>query len=119
MRFLAPTPVCLLTLTDCRRLHVDPADCTTPALATDSSRIETHSEAIHLAEQRAYCYEWIVAGSQTQVCQFKIVSTQGFISNEAGRVKGVFVLFFTSLSICFSPLGTPVRLRGRAVLLDG
>ena len=47
------------------------------------------------------------------------VSLQGFISNEAGRVKDVFLLFFTYLSLRFSSLGTPVRLRGRAVLLDG
>jgi hypothetical protein len=40
--------------------------------------------------------------------------------NEAGRVKGVFVLFFTYLSLGSFSLGThPLRLRGRAVLLDG
>ena len=45
--------------------------------------------------------------------------TRWFISNEAGRVKDIFLLFFTYLSLRFSSLGTPVRLRGRAVLLDG
>src|SRR2546427_12310990 len=65
------------------------------------------------------------AGSLTVAAEQRLhtsqpsLSRQGFISNEAGRVKGVFVLFFTSLSICFSSLGTRVRLRGRAVLLDG
>ncbi len=65
------------------------------------------------------------AGSLTVAAERKLhtsqpsLSRQGFISNEAGRVKDVFVLFFTYLSLRFSSLGTPVRLRGRAVLLDG
>jgi hypothetical protein len=49
----------------------------------------------------------------------KLSHSKGFISNDADRVKGFFRLFLTSLNLCFSLLGTPVRLRRCAVVLDG
>ena len=41
------------------------------------------------------------------------------ISNDAGRVKRVLILFLPVRDFAFSLLGTPLRLRGSAVLPDG